>query len=227
MTVTDGRRARAHDITDLLAHLRVRLEREQRLPAERTLVSEYGVKRHTLRKALLQLRESGEIEAKNELQKLKMIRSSAAIAKDTNPLEVIELRLALEPFLARLAAIRATPSDIEKLERAACTKGLNEAGSTDLLFHSMLVKSTGNSLAIDLYALMRKVGADSRIYVPGQPKVRADAERVEQRDLEHQRIAQAIARRDPDAAEQAIREHLKIVQKSILDRINPESFRVL
>ena len=39
--------------------------------------------------------------------------------------------------------------------------------------------------------------------------------RIGQRDAEHRRIAEAIAGRDPEAAEEAMRDHLLSVQKLI------------
>ena len=47
------------------------------------------------------------------------------------------------------------------------------------------------------------------------------SERIQQRDQEHRAIAEAIAARSPDAAEQAMRQHLRRVQREIADRLNP------
>jgi DNA-binding GntR family transcriptional regulator len=41
------------------------------------------------------------------------------------------------------------------------------------------------------------------------------------RDQEHRAIAEAIASRSPDAAEQSMRVHLWRVQREIADRLNP------
>ena len=147
-----------------------------------------------------------------------LARGGAALARDTNPLEVIELRLALEPIFARLAALRATPLEIVKIERAATTLAETESASADLTFHRLIAAATRNTLAADVYSLLRQVGADSRIYVQNvKPR---PASRLRQRDSEHYLIAAAIAARDPDAAEKAMRAHLHMVQRQILDRIS-------
>ena len=44
--------------------------------------------------------------------------------------------------------------------------------------------------------------------------------RIAQRDQEHRNIADAIAARDPEAAEVAMREHLLLVQRRIIERSN-------
>ena len=45
--------------------------------------------------------------------------------------------------------------------------------------------------------------------------------RIAERDAEHMAIAEAIARRNPDAAERAMRDHLGAVQQQILSRLGP------
>jgi DNA-binding FadR family transcriptional regulator len=47
--------------------------------------------------------------------------------------------------------------------------------------------------------------------------------RLARRDAEHRAIAVAIAARDPDEAERAMRAHLAAVQRQIYDRLTPGS----
>ena len=202
----------------LLDRLRQRVGAGEALPPERTLVDQLGVKRHTLRKALDHLRSVGELGLRPARRTSAFAKGGQALVRGTNPIEVIELRLALEPILARLAALRATPTDIARIERAATTLSENDSASADLAFHKAIAAATGNALAASIYALLRQVGADARIYVRSvKPRPQ---HRLEQRDNEHQGIAQAIAARDPDRAEQAMRAHLHMVQRQILDQIS-------
>ncbi len=211
--------SREATLESLLATLRKRIASGEKLPAERTLGEQLKVKRHTLRKALILLRESGELDAHAPRGSAALLRGGAALAKGTNPIEVIELRLALEPILARLAALRATPLDIIRIEKAATTLAENESSSNDLAFHRLIAAATGNTLAADLYSLLRQIGSDARIYV--QNRKPRPSSRLRQRDSEHHAIADAIAARDPDGAEKAMRAHLQMVQRQILDRISP------
>ena len=153
------------DLDGLVGTLRQRIAEGEKLPAERTLGEQLNVNRHTLRKALIQLRASGELASRAPRQHAALARGGAALARDTNPLEVIELRLALEPIFARLAAIRATPLEIVKIEKAATTLAETESSSADLTFHRLIAAATPNTLAADVYSLLRQIGADSRIYV--------------------------------------------------------------
>lgn len=210
--------AREVDFDALLGALRELILEGKRLPAERALSERFGVNRHTLRRALLELRSSGELAASAPRRQATMARSGAALAHSTNPLEVIELRLMLEPMLARLAALRATPLEIARIEKAATTLVESESAAADFTFHRLVAEATRNTLACEMYLMLRQVGADARIHVPTTRK-RAST-RLRQRDSEHQQIAAAIAARDPDAAEKAMRAHLHMVQRQVLDRIS-------
>jgi GntR family transcriptional repressor for pyruvate dehydrogenase complex len=201
---------------NLVEVLKQRLVTDPTLPAERTLADELGVKRHQLRNALRVLRDGGEIQAR-KLRDTPAGKSRDLLVRGTNPVEVIELRLALEPSLARLAALRATPLEIARIERAAITPTGADRGTTDLNFHKMIAAASGNALAADVYALIRKVGSDVRLRIgsvtPECPN------RIQQRDLEHQAVAAAILRRDPEQAETAMRDHLSRVRSEIMSRM--------
>jgi GntR family transcriptional repressor for pyruvate dehydrogenase complex len=207
------------DAVAQLAHsLRARLAATGRLPAERVLASELGLTRHRLRRVLAVLRTDGAL-ARPSRPRTAGAPHDETMVRGTNPVEVIELRIVLEPALARLAALRASPADIALIRRAATTWGEQDAGATDRAFHSAVAAGARNRLAGDFYALLRRVGKDTRLALhasrPLCPK------RIQQRDAEHRAIAEAIARRDPDGAEQAMRAHLAAVQRQILERLAP------
>ena len=207
------------DIHQLVDALRSLLGEGGSLPSERLLAERLSVKRHQLRRALEILRTEGQLEPAQPRRGEPGAARGEALIRSTNPIEVIELRLALEPALARLAALRATPLDIVRIQRAATTASGAERGAADLSFHKAVAMATGNTLAADFYALLRRVGSDARLHVK-----RRDPEcpnRVMQRDREHHAIADAIAARDPDGADSAMRQHLISVQAQILGRMAP------
>jgi DNA-binding FadR family transcriptional regulator len=205
----------AGDLNALIGQLRELLANRSALPPERVLAEQLNVKRHQLRRALEVLRESGEMQSAEARRKPFNLRGGEALIRSTNPVEVIELRMVIEPALARLAALRATPSAIAAIERAATTPSGEESGALDLVFHRLIATSAGNSLAADFYNLLRQVGTDARLQVESrQPQC---PNRVKQRDSEHRAIAAAIAARDPGAAEAAMRAHLAAVQAVILN----------
>jgi GntR family transcriptional regulator, transcriptional repressor for pyruvate dehydrogenase complex len=205
--------ASAPDADTLARQLRARLAGGEQLPAERALAEQYAVKRHRVRQALALLREQGNLDASRKGG----TADGESLIRSTNPLEVIELRLALEPTLARLAAVRATPLEIGRILRAATTPSNMQRASADLVFHKLVAAASGNGLAADLYALLRKVGSDSRVRV--QSIAPACPNRLAQRDQEHRAVAEAIAARDPECAEAAMRTHLNAVHRIILNRL--------
>jgi DNA-binding FadR family transcriptional regulator len=166
-----------------------------------------------VRQALAQLRELGDLEQTRRMS----AAGGESLIRATNPLEVIELRLALEPALARLAAVRATPLEIARIVRAATTPPDMQRSTADLAFHKLVAAASGNALAADLYSLLRKVGSDVRVRV--QNTAPSCPNRLAQRDQEHRAVAEAIAARDPERAEAAMRAHLNTVHRLILNRL--------
>jgi GntR family transcriptional regulator, transcriptional repressor for pyruvate dehydrogenase complex len=199
--------------------LRARFATEGSLPAERTMAKQLNVKRHQLRGALEVLRANGEIGPPTSRRGGSGLRREESLIRTTNPIEVIEMRLALEPSLARLAALRASPLEIARILRAATTSGDVDTGAADLIFHKTIAASTRNSLAAALYTLLRQIGTDVRVRLGNSAG--ANPQRLVQRDAEHRAVAEAIAARDPDAAERAMRVHLAAVQRRIMDRLAP------
>jgi DNA-binding FadR family transcriptional regulator len=199
--------------------LRERFAAEGSLPAERTMAKQLNVKRHQLRGALEVLRANGEIGPPTSRRGGSGLRREESLIRTTNPIEVIEMRLAIEPGLARLAALRASPLEIARIVRAATTSGDVDTGAADLIFHKTIAASTRNSLAAALYTLLRQIGTDVRVRLG--KNTGANPQRLVQRDAEHRAVAEAIAARDPDAAESAMRAHLAAVQRRIVDRLAP------
>jgi DNA-binding FadR family transcriptional regulator len=202
----------------LLRVLRSRIAGGGPLPPERALAAELSVKRHRLRAALLELRQEGAVPP----PRIGRRRRTPAVGEDlircTNPLEVIELRLVFEPALARLAALRASPQEVARIERAATTAAGSDKGEADLAFHLAIAAGARNGLAGELYAQLRRIGRDARIAVAAAPPC---PDRVRDRDAEHRAIANAIAARDADGAERAMRVHLLAVQRRVMERLSP------
>jgi GntR family transcriptional regulator, transcriptional repressor for pyruvate dehydrogenase complex len=206
------------ELQQIVIAIRAMAAREK-LGPERAMADTLRVKRHQLRRALSALRANGEIAPAEAKRKPLLGPNGENLVRATNPLEVIEMRIAIEPFLARLAALRASPFEMAAIEQAATTASGVDSGAADLKFHKLIAASSGNKLAASLYNLLRRVASDARVRLnanrPNCPK------RTQQRDSEHRTIAQAIVARDPDAAEHAMRMHLAAVQKLVIERLNP------
>ena len=190
------------------------------MPSERVLAEQLNVKRHQLRRALEALRGSGEIApARAGRRAAPDTHRGEHLARATNPLEIIELRMVLEPALARLAALRASSFEISRIQRAATTPGDADPGAADLAFHTAVAAGSRNVMAAEVYALLRQVGRDGRIRLSNGGSTCPN--RIRQRDAEHAAIGAAIAARDPEGAERAMRDHLAHVQRQIFARLAP------
>ena len=192
------------------------------IPPERQLTTRLGVSRSRLRRVLAELRASGQLPPAQVGRRATDGRPGQIdrLAQLSNPTEVIELRFMLEPKLARLAAIRASAVEISRIMRAATGKPNDSYGGADLAFHLEVVSAARNALGREMYAILRQVGTDKRVHMP--PRKPPCQRRRQARDLEHIEIAQAIAARDPDRAEAAMRAHLAMVQDMINQRLSPE-----
>ena len=209
----------SNDVTRLITQIRAMIGKGEELPPERLLADQLKVKRHRLRLALETMRDAAELPRPIIRRNDSPVLKSDVVVQGTNALEVIELRIVLEPAIARLAAVRASPVQIAKILEAATTPQGVTRTIGDIAFHKLLADSSGNQLAASLYAFLRRVGSDHRLHVPMASAI--TSERIQQRDQEHRAIAEAIAARSPDAAEQAMRQHLRQVQREIADRLNP------
>lgn len=199
--------------------MRALLQGASGLPSERELARQMKVNRHQVRRALEALREANEIEPAGARRALAGLARGAVLARDTNPLEVIEVRMAMEPALARLAAVRASPMDIARIQKAAAAAD-GEPGANDLAFHKAIAAGARNQLAAGLYLLLREIGRDARLKLGRNAPVCPN--RLLQRNAEHRAIAEAIAARDAEAAERAMRVHLNAVHRLILNRLSPD-----
>jgi len=95
-----------------------------RLPPERLLAAQIGVSRRAVRHALDMLEAEGRITRQQGRGTLicdarATLDLGEQLAKLTNPVDTLEARMAIEPTLARLAALRGTQADFDKLFEAA------------------------------------------------------------------------------------------------------------
>lgn len=211
-------RAAEPSLDQLVAALRRRSLDAGGLPPERQLAKEMNIKRHQLRKALLYLRDAGELQpvrGRRPAGAGALSASGEDLVQLTNPLEVLEFRIVVEPGLARLASLRASAVEIARILDLASTPPDAGAGEQDLQFHFAVARASRNQLAESMYQTMRQVGFDARMRIARGPSSTC-TKRIAMRDAEHMRVAEAIRQRDPEAAEVAMRGHLN----SVLAQVN-------
>jgi DNA-binding FadR family transcriptional regulator len=195
-----------------------------RLLPERELAEALGVSRGDLRKALAILERQGElwrhvgkgtfIGARPAAE----VASVAAIASQSNPAEVMRARLAVEPELAREAALHATCGDMAEMR--LCVAGARGAETWrqyeawDNRLHRSIAQAAHNAL---LLAVFDTLNAVRRAVVWGRlrddgPKPPADHHSF----AEHAAIVEAIENRDLAAASQRMRAHLEMVRRLLV-----------
>jgi DNA-binding FadR family transcriptional regulator len=202
-----------------------------RLPAERTLADNLGVSRRALRHALDVLEAEGRITRQQGrgtfVTDMRLATENLVheLSKLTNPVDTLEARLAIEPPQARLAALRATRGDIDKLFEAAEASRLAKDPASyekaDAAFHRRVSAAARNPLLIAIFDAVLETslegswrhGRETAHCINNQANYAAD----------HRRIAIAIAERNPGRAEEAMRAHLSTVQQRLIEHAFPRS----
>lgn len=184
------------------------------LPGERLLEEDLsarlGVGRAAVRMALVRLEHDGLVEhERHRGARVRRISESEAV-------EILEARAALEGLAARHAALKAGDADVNELhDIMAHMQELRERG--DLLsvsdanarFHSRILEISRHETAKRLSQTLSSqiVRFQYRtVLMPGRP---------EDSHAEHTHIVEAIAEHDPHAAEQAMRRHLLEVAEAL------------
>ncbi|KQQ54278.1 GntR family transcriptional regulator [Rhizobium sp. Leaf311] len=199
--------------------------RDGKLPTERTLSERLGVGRREVRRALEVLEAEGLIWRKQGAgtflgQKPDSWSDHAAsLVSGTNFMEIMEVRLRLEPQLAQLAAMRAKPSDIARM-RETCLKIYERTDADwrelwDGSLHRLIAQSAGNQLFLSLFDVVNRVRQDPTWQAVRERARRLDHTLQESRD-QHAEIIDAIAERDPAKAGEAMRNHLLTLQERLV-----------
>jgi DNA-binding GntR family transcriptional regulator len=170
---------------------------------EMDLAQLYNVGRAAIRTTLARLEQDGLVEREpNRGARVRAISEEEAV-------ETLEARAVLEGLAARYAARNVTDADIVDL-RAIVGEMEARLAEGDLLgisegntrLHSRLLEIANNKTVARLIERLHAQHVRSQfrlILVPGRPP-RSVAE--------HRAIVEAVASRDPDAAETAMRSHL-------------------
>ncbi|MFM2481956.1 FadR/GntR family transcriptional regulator [Celerinatantimonas sp. YJH-8] len=202
------------------------------LPTERELAERFHVGRRAIRRALDVLEEEGRIWRKQG--KGTFVGPGApqhpldlvALPKQSNLLEVMETRLLFEPNLARLAAIRASEEQIALMRRLSekmKTIPAEDADQNELwdsAFHRAIAEASGNRLLTGLFDAIDAIRRDP-IWRDMRDRAR-NRLKMNHYDNDHLAIVDAIARRSPKEAAQAMRQHLLDLQSNFMQLVTEE-----
>jgi DNA-binding FadR family transcriptional regulator len=204
-----------------------RFSGQQRLPPERTLCANLNLSRSALRKALAVLEREGKIWRHVGRGTFLGTRSESApedvarVSAGTNPAEIMEARMILEPKLAALAALRAAQNDLAEME--ICLKRSRETRDTagfekwDEQLHWRVAKAADNSLLVSLFAIIQKMRQSNIWGNLKEASLTNARRRIYAR--QHQQVFEALRARNAAQAERSMREHLETVKKDLLEPV--------
>ena len=187
--------------------LRVRIFAHQLAPGtwidEQTLAKEFGISRTPLREAIKFLAAEGLIT-------MKLRRGAYVTEVNRGDLEQIFTILSLlEGQAAKEAATKAQEKDLNelddmhlRLEKAAADRNLEQFFEVNVRFHERIIAIANNPWMTGVIADLRKVLKLQR------KDSLSRSGRLQSSLSEHREILKALLKRDPIAAEQAMRTHL-------------------
>lgn len=188
------------------------------LPPESLLCEQFAVSRTVIRESVKRLEEKGlvtvvqgrgtQVAPQDSWKMVDETVLSALVANDASLGtldDLSEVRAALEAITAREAARAPANADIERLRGAL--QGMRDTvhdqaafGRADVVFHAIVGQMASNRLADSIVkTLFGQALASARYSLRSQLDVTLG---------EHEAVFAAIAARDPDAAEAAMRAHI-------------------
>ncbi|MBY6062111.1 FadR/GntR family transcriptional regulator [Microbacterium esteraromaticum] len=188
-----------------------------RLPSEGELCEQLGVSRGSLREAIRMLAALGVLETRHgsgsyvgELRAADLISSlslTVGLLPMEGVLELTELRRALEPHVAALAAARIDHDEIARLDALLTEIESNDDfqahSRLDHEFHMAIAEVAGQDALTSLLDVLR---SRSRAYRLSDPADAAELKRHS--DIGHRAILRGLAAADPVAASAAASAHV-------------------
>lgn len=190
------------------------------LPSERQLMEAYRVGRPAVREALLTLQRMGLIEISHGERARVLEPTARAVVNQVADLaqhllatspqsldHLKEARLFFEVGMVRIAAAKATQTDIARLESALAshersTDDLSRFATGDMVFHRTIASIAGNPIYLALSQAMFEWLSTFHVELVRVP----GAERLT--IAEHRLIFERIADRDTEGAAAAMTAHL-------------------
>jgi DNA-binding FadR family transcriptional regulator len=192
-----------------------------RLPPERELVERLGVSRTTLREGIRALQQQGYLETSRGRaggtfivqRRIRQPTRSDILrtAKDMGKLipDLLDVRAAVEPKAAELAALRADDQAIQNLgwlaerSRRVAPSELRQADST---LHIAIAHTARSDRLLDLVLEEQMRLHELLAYLSLAPGLRGEQDHSV---VQHHRIVEAIAERDPEGSYRAMRDHIE------------------
>ncbi len=198
-----------------------------RLPGEQELAKAFKVSRASIREALSCLQFEGYLEPRqgsgtiviSSVERGSRSLISTEGIRTYDPLDVMEARLELEPFVIALAAEDPLASELRNVKRIL--EGMELALSepemrahSDLVFHTTLIRVCRNKALVDAAERLLNLGEDA-VFRSARDRAWINAPLLKQWYIHHETMAHAISDRNPDQAKDACTAHLISVLKNM------------
>jgi DNA-binding FadR family transcriptional regulator len=194
------------------------------LPPERQLAVAFGTARSTIRKALDQLEQKGlvvrRVGAGTFVNYAGPVQDSMSDVTDLiSPLQLIETRFAIEPYMTRLAALHASARDLDAIE-SILTQLESVGGDQDLFtkldseFHLQLARCSRNPLILRIYQQINTVRSHAQWEQMKQ--IILTREKIDLYNVQHRAIFDALRQRDPQGASEQINRHLETARQDLV-----------
>jgi DNA-binding GntR family transcriptional regulator len=200
------------------ADILARALRPGELLVERELAQRYGISRTPVRTALHQLAQEYLVELRPGHTAVVRQFSLRDFA------DIFEIRLALEPAAARLAATRHDPEGLATIRERFLGLRLESTPAVldthvDLgrALHDFIVEATGNPFLTDAYGRLKGAVAQVRHVTREWYEIEARSYRA------HLRIIDALQRGEPDDSAAAMRQHLQETWRGLMDALAPRT----
>jgi DNA-binding FadR family transcriptional regulator len=185
------------------------------LPREEALADQMRVSRTALREAMKVLSAKGLVESRpkvgtrvrdprfwHQLDADVLAWRCALMPTEDFVRKLVEMREVIEPAAAAAAAVRCSVEQLERLDAAyaamAAAKDLDAWTQADLAFHEAVLTATNNELMASLFSVIET--ALGTFFVLSARTARDFKYSLPH----HQKVLEAIRRRQPDAARRAM-----------------------
>jgi DNA-binding GntR family transcriptional regulator len=175
-----------------------------------------GISRTPIREAIQQLSQEGLVRV------IPGRAVTVASRSVQDVLNAVHLRTLLEPELARLVAMSATAGQqeglrqtLQDMETAIRENDPSAWSKANTRYHQILSDACPNPLLGELV-----LQVCNRVHHLANIDSQTNPARLAACTGEHQRIVEAIVAKDAEAAEQAMRDHIHELRKSLFNRLN-------
>jgi DNA-binding FadR family transcriptional regulator len=199
-----------------------------RLPPERQLAETFKAARSTVRRALDRLEKDGLVSRRLGSgtfvgAPIPAGRRPSDLIDELSPLQLIEARIAVEPFTTRLAVLHCTRRTLDEMDQvlahAEATRDKDEFSKWDGEFHLLLARASNNPLLVNVYRQINHVRLHAQWDAMKEkiltPEVIAEYSR------QHRGILQAIHVRDAQLAQTLMSEHLEKARDDLMKAASP------